>query len=278
MSRAPYNPPKTHGTTIYPVHANGTSGLLKRVEPLITPKLLISRHLKGIFERLPAEFQYSNEELKDQINLAVNEAETILKMPIFAEEIREKHPFDRRLYDNYIHIKTQQGPIASLSQLAIVSSNGDNLYQIPAEWIETANFHKRQINVIPLLAAFGISSVQASTVSGGIVFLSTIAGLNWLPAYWEVIYQAGVCSEPGKVPMPVNQLIGTIAAMNILSPLALSNPHNSVSLSQDGIGQSTSGSGVQIFVNRMGELEAKKQELIGSLLRIFSNKYYVNNI
>lgn len=255
-----YTKSKNYGTTTYPVHANGTSGLLRRVEPLITPSKLKSRHLKGILE-LAKRFgiTYTDEELKDRINLAVNNAEIELGIPVFAEQFREKHPFDLNLYRSFIFMRTEQGPIVSLEDLSIVSSDQQSIFQVPIQWVESAQFHQRQINVIPLLSNFGGTTVNTPVASGGIAYLSILLNqFGFVPSYWQVTYTAGVCKDPGQVPLVVNELVGTIAAMEILSNIAPNNTQNSASLSQDGIGQSSSGPGVQIFQTRLAELAEKK--------------------
>lgn len=274
---ADYTNSKSTTTNGYPVHANGTSGLLSRVEPLLTPAKLRSRFLKGILEKFP-NVQFTNEELKDRINLAVNDLEVELKTPIFAEQFKDKLPFDRSLYQHFIHLRPETKPLVSIEQLAIVSANGANLFPVPFEWIETSNFHQGLINVIPLLAAYGTNSITGSVASGGIVFLTVMQNLFFVPAYWEVMYTAGMCKDAGQVPIVVNNLIGIYAAIDILSELAPVNSNNSVSLSQDGIGQSTSGPGVQIFQTRIQELEIRKQKLLGQLKRLFSNKIFLSNI
>jgi len=272
------NGSKDYETAIYPVHANGTSGLLKRVEPLVTPTLLKSRHLKGILEKMPKQFQMSDEELKDQINLAVNELEIELGTPIFAEQFREKHPYDANLYQSFIHIVAQKGPIISIEDFTIASANRVNIFRIPPTWVETAQFHQRQINVIPLLAAYGLNQVAGSVASGGIAFLTSLGGLSHVPSYWEIVYTAGMSKDVGSVPVTVNQVIGAIAAINILGPLALHNPNNSISLGQDGISQSSSGAGVQIYANRIQELQLQRATLIKQIKKVFGQKYFLQNI
>jgi hypothetical protein len=273
-------PSKSHGTAMYPVHVNGSSNLLRRVEPLITPEKLKTRHLKGVLE-MAKRFgvNYTNEELKDQINLAVNQAELELDVLLFGEQIKEKHPMDLALYRQYNHLRTHNSPIVSIEKLSITSSNGVNLFVIPAEWIEMSNANQGQINVIPILGLYGQTSpgADASVVSGG-VFLTVVRGLDWVPAYWEIEYTTGVCRDVGHVPVTINQLIGVMAAMEILSNIAPNNMNNSVSLSQDGIGQSSSNPGVQIFQTRMAELQQKKKTLIGQLKRVFGRKYFITNI
>lgn len=272
-----YTKSKEIGTNAYPVQANGTSGLLTRVEPILTPTKLKSRYLKGILDRLPAGVSYSNEELKDQINLAINEIEIQLKVPVFAEQFKERLPFHYNDYKSYIHLRSNAGPIISIEQLAIVSANGENIFAIPSEWIDTGNFHQRLIHVIPLLAAYGVNTVSGSVANAGIAFLNAM-NLQWIPSYWQITITAGLCKDAGQVPMVVNNLIGIYAALNILSSIAPNNPNTSVSLSQDGIGQSSSSPGVQIFQTRRAELEEKKRDILKQLQRLMGQKMFVTTI
>lgn len=269
---------KSYGTAIYPVHALDTSGLMRRCEPILTPKQLISRYLKGIPLTFPNGDTFSADDLKDKIHLAMNEAEILLNRTITREAFKQKLPFDNQLYKSYIHLKTEHGPIVSLEELAIVSADGNNIFNLPAQWIEPANFSKNLINVIPLLAAYGVNTIQGAVGNAGIAFLSVMDGLNWVPAYWQVKYTAGLANEEGQVPVPVNELIGCIAAISILSLVAPSNIYNSQSLSQDGISQSSSGPGPRIYEKRIEELEIKKDSLIKKLKGIFSSKFFIDNI
>lgn len=275
-----YDHTKSYGTTIYPVHANGVSGLLKRVEPLLTPSLLKSRHLKGILE-LAKRFgiTYTDDELKDYINVAMNQAELELGINIVSEQIKEKHPFDINLYKAFIHTRTEQGPIISLESLAIVSSSGQSLFTVPAEWIESAQFHQRQVNVIPLLSTFGAQTFNTPIASGGIAYLSILLNyLGWVPSYWEITYTTGVCRDSGQVPVVVNELVGVMTAISLLSQTGPHNINSSVSIGQDGVSQASSGAGVQVFQYRMQELEKKKDTLMKQIKRVFSAKYFLSSI
>lgn len=268
---------RSYGTAAYPVHCDEASGLIKRCEPILTPEKLRSRYLKGIPLTFPNGDTFSDEDFKDKILLAINEAELLLNMTVNREAFREKHPFDKSLYDAFIHIKAEHGPILSLEHLRITSADNQNIFQIPAAWIETSNFAKRLINVIPMLAV-GLSSIATSGNNGGMVFLTVLNGFGWVPAYWEISYTAGMSFKEGQVPIPVNELIGVIAAMSVLSEIAPSNIFNSQSLSQDGISQSSSSAGPRIYELRISELEAKKEKLISKLKGIFSGKFFVGNI
>lgn len=273
-----FNQTKNFGTAIYPVHAEQTSGLMRRCEPFLTPELLKSRFLKGIRLQFRNGDKFTDDELKDRINLAMNEAELLLGTVITREAFKEKVPFDRSLYQSYIHVTTEKRPIVSIENLAIVSADGNNIFELPPTWIEAANFSKGLINVIPLLSAYGVNSVQGAVGNAGIAFLTVIGGLNWVPAYWQVRYTAGLSNKEGNVPTPVNELIGTIAAIAILSEIGPLNIWNSQSQSQDGISQSSSGPGPNLYARRIEELSLKQDTLVKKLKAIFSNRYFVGNI
>lgn len=268
---------KGYGTAMYPVHALQTSGLMKRVEPLLTPEQLKSRFLKGIPLFFANGDTFSDDDLKDRIYLASNQVELDLKTTLVREQRQEKLPFKYEDYKAYIHLTAEQGPIVSIESLAIVSADKNNIFQIPAQWIEAANFAKRIVNVIPLLAAYGVNSVQGAVGNAGIAFLTVLGGLNWVPAYWQIQYTSGISNKEGLIPTNVNELIGCIAAIDMLSQIAATFIHTSQSQSQDGISQSSSGPGPRIYQLRIEELMAKRTRLEKELRAIFSNKFILGN-
>lgn len=272
-----FNQTKKIQTAVYPVHAVGTSGLMRRCEAFLTPEQLVSRFLKGIPLKFRNGDSFTPDELKDRIYLAMNEAELLIGTTITRESFQEKVPFDYSLYRAYIHVMAEHRPMISIEHLAIVSADHNTIFEIPPTWIETANFSKGLINVIPLLAAYGVNSVQGAVGNAGIAFLTVIDGLNWVPAYWQINYTAGLSTKEGLIPTPVNELIGCIAAIAILSEIAPNNIWNSQSQTQDGISQSSSGPGPNIYARRIEELEKKRDELTRKLKSIFSTRYFVGN-
>ena len=264
---------KNNGTAMYPVHALATSGLFKRCEPILNPTQLKSRFLKGIPLFFSNGEAFSDDELKDRIYLAANTVELDLKTTLTREQRQDKLPFKSEDYKAYIHLTAPQGPVISIEQLAIVSADRNNIFQIPPTWIETSNFEKRIINVIPLLAAYGVNSVQGAVGNAGIAFLATISGLDWVPAYWQIQYTAGISSIEGQIPTPVNELIGCVAAIDVLSEIAATFIYTSQSQSQDGISQSSSGPGPLIYKQRIEDLRIKREKLENQLRTIFSNRF-----
>lgn len=263
---------------MYPVHSKASSGLLRRCEPVLTPEQLKRRFLKGIPLKFRNGDEFTDEDLKDRIYLAQNEAELLLHTSITREARQDKLAYDRSLYEAYIHLKAEAGPIISIERLAIVSANGENIFEIPPAWIETSNFAKGQINVIPLLAAYGVNQVEGAVGNGGIAFLTVLGGMQWVPAYWQINYTYGVSNREGQIPTPVNELIGCIAAIEVLSEIAPSNIFNSQSQSQDGISQSSSGPGPMLYKTRIEELTIKQETITKKLKALFFNKFFINNI
>tara|TARA_R100000951_G_scaffold112718_1_gene113481 strand:- start:11225 stop:12058 length:834 start_codon:yes stop_codon:yes gene_type:complete len=267
--------PINYGVANYPVLAKNTSGLIKRVESLLTPEKLKSRFLKGLDLS-----DYSNDELKDRINLAIAEAELLIDVPITPVQRKEKHPFDRNLYQQFVHVMTNFGPISSVEKFGITSSNDVDIFPIPADWIESARFFQKQVNVIPLtvVGATGITT-GSPTGAAGLAFIAAMnGGISWVPSYWEIEYTTGVCTTGGQVPLIVNELIGAIAAIDILGNLGPQNLNTSVSVSHDGISQSSSNPGPAAYQTRIGELAGKKDDYVKKIRRIYYNKYYMSNI
>ena len=269
---------KISGTAVYPVHADQTSGLLTRCEPLLGVDKFKRLFLKGIPLKFRNGDQITDEDLQDHLSWAMNETELLIGCPLTREAFRHKVPFDYALYKAYIHIVAEKGPIVSLEELAIVSADNNNIFTIPPTWVETTNFAKRLINVVPLLAAYGVNQVGGAVGNAGIAFLTVMDGLNWVPAYWQIKYTAGLSNTEGQLPIPVNELIGCLAAIKVLSMVASTNIFNSQSQSQDGISQSSSGPGPNIYNKRIQDLEDRKAELTKKLKSIFSSNFVFGNI
>lgn len=209
--------------------------------------------------------------------MAANAVELDLKTTLTREQRQDKLPFKNEDYKAYIHLTAPQGPVISIEQLAIVSADQNNIFEIPPTWIETSNFEKRIINVIPLLAAYGVNSVQGAVGNAGIAFLTVIDGLNFVPSYWQIQYTSGISNTEGLLPTPVNELIGCVAAIDILSEIAPTFIFTSQAQSQDGISQSSSGPGPRIYELRIADLRLKREKLENQLRTIFSNRFVLGN-
>lgn len=270
---------QTNGVTdgeavnMYPVYSSETTNLFGRVEGLITPKKLTSRFLKGIDVE-----DFSTLELKDYIEEALNEVEMLLHLNLTPVQYKERIPFDRDAYRSFVFFKTSHGPIMSIEKLSIQSSNGENIYNLPPTWIEMGQAHKRQVNLIPILSIFGAAGLQDGQPSNaGLVFLQAVNNFQWLPAFYTITYTAGICRKDGNLPKIVNRIVGITAAMHVLSQKAAQNKYTATAISQDGISQSASGPGPQVYQNRINDLETERERLIGHVRSKFNQKYFVTH-
>ena len=166
-------------------------------------------------------------------------------------------------------------PVQSLDKLAVTASNGSDLYLVPPDWVETAYIHTGQINIIPMTIAFqyGGFFVPSNSPNGGSAFLAILGQNPWIPAYWQVTYTTGF--PEGRLPQMVNELVGVISAIEALGLLATTNARNSShSIGVDGLSQSISTPGPQIYDARITLLTDKKDRLVRKLRSIFGTNLF----
>lgn len=265
---------KSYGTKVLPADAKEVSNLLRRAEPIITPELLLSRYLHGIDVS-----GYTQDELKQEIMLAIQEVEILTGLHVDKVQMKERIPYDSQLYKNFIHIKVNHRPVLSVEAIRVMSTNGQEIYRLPLEWVESGFFHKGQINVLPILSVFGSSATIVNGVpSGALIFLQGQTNYNFLPAFWEIEYTTGVSHKEGHVPVLINDLIGMTAATEILGALQANYIYSSQSLSQDGISQSSSLPAGAVYQTRIQQLNDRRERLLAQIKKVYHTKYFMSNI
>ena len=254
---------------VEPFNAHDTSGF-ERLEPLLSPELLRQRFLFGVplvsFAKDPVTGKravMTDDILKDYINGAVVDAEVQSSTTIMPVQYREILPYDRAEYLSFGYMKAHHRPIYSLDEFHITTADETRVFDVPLLWVSTANLQYGQINLIPLGLAltgspYGGGSVISGVSSGAAAMLALLANATWISSWWEVLYSAGF--KDGMVPRYVNDLIGCIAAIRILSELAATIRAQSSSLGVDGLSQSVSTPGPQIYEIRISKLEEQKKK------------------
>ena len=254
-------------------------------EPLITPQQLVYRFLFGIplvsrfvDPTTGKQMVMTEPMLSDYIIRAVAVAELEMGVDIFPGAYSEKLPYDKAEYDDFGFMVVNHRPVKSVELLTIRTADNQNVYQVPLEWIETANAAHGQLNIIPM--AIGLVQGQyqypAATV-GGSMFLNILGIGHWVPSYWSCEYTTGF--DNGSIPIVVNELIGMTAAMNVLSMLAATYAgQTSASQSVDGLSQSNSFPGPALFLNRMKELAMQRKMVIDKVKSLFGLKTFSGNV
>jgi hypothetical protein len=273
---------KQFPSKVYPVETNFTSNLLSRCEPIIDVDKVKTLYLAGVdlSGNNTILGPYTDQMIKDQIIYKMNELELELGIDLYRTQHIERLPFDRSLYKSFIFIKLNHGPVLSLEQLAVESSNGEQIYVLPPEWIEMGFSNpRRQINLIPILSIFGASGLVSSQPSNaGLVFLQAINNYAWLPAFWTIRYTTGISKTEGQVPIVINDLIARLVAMEILANRQNTYRYTNTSISQDGISQSSSSLGPQTYQRYIDSIRLEYEKMFQKVKAIFHSKYNMSNI
>jgi len=280
---ADYTDAKSGVGAVFPEHAIDSEH--QRLEPLLGPSELVTRHLFGIplVSQIKDPFTgkpmvMTPEMTKDIIEGAVQQAEILTGIDIFPVIRNEKQPFDKQAFASFGYMQLQHRPATSISKVSITPANGLDVYILPLEWLETAYLVRGQINIIPMTVAFsGLSGMAPVSSSGGSWFLSVLGNRQWIPAFWQIQYTSGF--RDSMVPRVINDLVGTIAATEILSMLATTGARNqSHSLGIDGMSQSVSTPGPATYQVRLSELEAKKKSMINKVKSLYSLKIFSSHL
>ncbi len=208
---------------------------------------------------------------KDQIDRAVATLELELGLSLFPVQFDEKHPFDRQFWASYGYIKVEHRPVASVEEFAFSAPTNSlgatsDIFNVNLDWLENKNFHKGQINLIPLLPAISNNSVTGSAGSGS-AYIQVLSGVGWIPALVRVKYTAGF--PDGRFPRVINELVGINAALEILGVLQATNSATSYSISIDGQSQSISGPGPQAYQGRIDYLNQQKMVMIKKMKNVY---------
>jgi hypothetical protein len=254
-----------------------------RVEPLMTASQFQRRFLFGI----PLVTRNKNpvtqkpdvktpDDLADHLLRAVATIEMECGIDIFPVKRSERHPFDRNFLEMYGYMRVQHKPILSVDKLAIKPGNGEDIYVTPNEWISDGHFAKGQINVVPLVPATATQFTTAAATNGA-AFLIAIQGVGWVPSYWAVDYTSGF--PDGLLPRVINEIIGCQAAIDVCTDMAVANFQiSSHSLGIDGMSQSQSTPGPQVYKVKIDEMKEKKAMLISKIKSMYGIKWAAGTI
>lgn len=254
------------------------------VQPLLTPAQVRTMHMFGIplvsAMRDPntgKRMIMTDEIVKDVIVRSVTMIEMEVGIDIFPRQYREKYPFDRNLYEAMGYVQLHHRPVLSVEKFSVTPSNNVDVYSVPLDWIEASYFPKGQINLVPLTIAFQNGGFIPSQSSGGAAFLSILGQRSWIPAYWQFEYTCGFAE--GMVPRIINEIIGVQTAIEILDMLSATHAEaTSHSLGIDGLSQSVSTPGPEIYSIRTQSLREKKKVLVNRLKTMFGSKLFVSNV
>ncbi len=274
-----------------PTTASGLGGMLPdgavasvfdQVEPLIDPETLASQYVmvplvSGIRDPMTGEFRVlTPDDLKAFIRRAVASLELKLTVDIGQKAYRERMAYDRQDQDSFGAMWTLHSPISDVTRLEIQTTDGKAIWVVPGEWIARGNFHQGMINILPFaVSSFGaITLPTTSPVGAGL--LPTLFKQSWVEGFWYIEYLSGY--PEGKIPTVINELIGYEAAIKILSLLASTFARSSSqSLGIDGLSQSQSGPGPEMFETRIKFCMEERDEILRKVQRLYGRGFIVGD-
>lgn len=260
-----------------------------RLEPLLTAEKFRTRFMKGIPLTLkikdPATGKFytiTDDEIRDYIELAVDEAENETGLTLMPTQYTEKLPFHKQDFESFGYFQLPRRPIASIESLNVQLADGSDVFDFPTEWIETSNLIHGQLNIIPLAfqsvqGGSGIIGGSISSGGGTAVFFNALWNRPWVAALFGVKYTAGF--RNGLMPKTVNELVGTIVAMRVLSQIAAAYAGiTSTSLGLDGMSQSVATPGPSQFAQRMKELQEHRALIVKKIKKTFHTKFVIGSL
>lgn len=248
-----------------------------RHEPLITPDQVISRFLWGLNLRSPeTKEEMPKEVIGEKIADCITEAEENCSINIFPTQIDERQAFDRNEYMSMGYFRLRQRPVSSIESLKIMASNDAILWQVSKDWIDSGFLDRGLIYIVPINVAVAPSSGSTGS-AGGAAFLAILGQQSWVPAFWRIKYTTGF--PDGKLPRNVNNLIGLGAAIKVLGMLAAANAkQGSKSLGIDGLSQSSSNPGPQVYKERKDELQAEYERRVKKIKNRYGTSMFAGNV
>ena len=297
-----YSNNKPNDTSLYPAKATKLSGEgaagFTRVEEWITPERLKAEYLFGIPLVSPiTKEKLTDDTIKILIRKAAAEVELKCKIDVTPIQRFERVEFDRTKYlQGWNQLQLGYGNISSLQEVAIRASNsqsvtqnvvntqtniandieGSPLYIVPLDWIDMSLAHKGLLHFVPLQTTFGSYGIVGPSAGAAAPLFAIFSQLQWIPSFWAIKYTTGFAEN--SIPAPINDLIGSQAALMILSMIGPLNRFNSQSISLDGSSQSVSGPGPQLYVQRMTDLQTKIQDLQDLVAKRFGKKIFMSNL
>ncbi|MEM4379316.1 MAG: hypothetical protein QXL01_01335 [Thermoplasmatales archaeon] len=274
-----------HQYHTYPVHSEETSyeGSFKRFTTFPTPKEVYDYALMGI----PKVFPITNEPIPESfaqtaLESAITEIENETGMDLSpVTRYHSEDYIDGMFTNNFMGIRLQHWPATKIIQMQLKFPHTNTAatyqrYTIPANWIY---LKKNRLNVVAAMGSVTVGVDNESLVSAGGIFtyITGFARGAYAPGTTEIVYESGW--QHDKLPSHVADLVKTWAAYRMLPDMIpVLAPNNGVSVSIDGVSQSTSYNLAQLLATRVQLLEKKKQELTAAITKSFGRTLKLSQI
>lgn len=250
------------GTTILG-QGEGEPGFT-RSGPILDVDTFRLQYLFGIPLRAPLTGQeVTDDMLKMFIRKGISDFETSVRIPVSPVRKTDKINYERADDTQFGTRQLERWPVLKIEALQALYP-GRHLGQeanYPTDWVVPQG-DTGLIRIVPRSGTDVNANINFVT-SVGYTGIQMNNFKHW-PDLWSITYIAGFDFE--KIPDVVNDLIGTLAAIKLLSQLGPAlMPFNSRSIGLDGMSQGTSNGGPAWLAGRIADLIAERDRLVANL-------------
>lgn len=204
------------------------------------------------------------------IKYAIDWLEKELDIHILPTQLDQRYDYFRADYQDYAFFQLRDYPVISVEKVSIEYPNGDNILDLPTNWISVRK-DTGQLRLVPSTGQFSSFLINGQ---GGLLPLMYIHR-DYVPDLFRIQYTAGF--EDGKVPMVLRELIGKKASFgpfNIAGDLVVGAGIASSSISIDGLSQSlgsTSSATNAGYGARLVQYSKEIKEQLATLRQYYKN-------
>jgi hypothetical protein len=233
-----------------------------RVGPLLSPERFKKKFLFGVPMKaaLTGE-EIDMEDLKDFLYDAISEVEMQCRIPVSPVTIVDKFDFEVSNDRMFSERQLTRHPVIKVTKLAALwpGRQEGQEYLFPTSWV-SVQADSGLVQIVPNSADVQ-TNADAHFVTSMPYRAMVLGHATQWPNMWRIEYQAGF--EHDKIPHAVNSLIGTIAALQLLSQMGPAIfPMNSVSIGLDGLSQGSGSPGPQWLAGRIQDLTQERDRLV----------------
>lgn len=208
---------------------------------IISPEELRDVYLFGTPLKDRSGKELTNRDIQFHIKAATDGLEQFLSLKLTKQVIQENFQFNDTDWKQWGYVRTTYPVVCPLSLIGMLNTTKQITYD--KQWLTSKKtndgLYHRHFSVVP---AGNTTSATMAYVFSGLLPNFGFMNQGRIPDYWMVEYVTGF----DKVPENLIQIVGTLAAVNVLritSDLVLNPGVGSFSLSIDGLSQSVNAKG-----------------------------------
>lgn len=264
-----YDP--TNRMPSFPERAVDVEPGMDRYESLLNAERLKSDYLFGIpLTSALTHETISNDTLQRFVTRAISLVEHELKINITPVKYEDRYDYNLWDYSKYNYIQLNHWPVLQVESVKGKYPNSVDFIQYPSSWVSIYG----EFGMFQLTPTQG--AITQFFLTNDATYLPLLLGsrAQW-PQLWQITYVSGFDND--KIPAMINDIIGTMAALDALTTLApVIFPYQGYGIGIDGVSQSISTAGPQWLQMRITDLKEKYDHLLNAARSYYNKRILVS--